>query len=56
LVVVFAQSKKKDFCVRLKLKVKDFFESDESEQIVTFKLPKKDFKKLAVYPKYSKQR
>lgn len=48
------KAKKIDFCVRLKsqwwLKVKDFFESDESERIVSFKLPKKDFKKLDDYP------
>jgi Transposase DDE domain len=48
------KAKKIDFCVRLKsqwwLKVKDFFESDEKERIVKFKLPKKDFKKLAEYP------
>jgi hypothetical protein len=43
-----------EFCVRLKddwwLKVKDFTESDEIERIVTFRLPKKDRKKLAGYP------
>ena len=43
-----------DFCVRLKdrwwIKVKDFFESDENERIVTFKLPEKDFKKLDNHP------
>jgi hypothetical protein len=43
-----------EFCVRLKddwwLKVKDFTESDETERIVTFILPKKDRKKLASYP------
>ena len=48
------KAKKIDFCVRLKskwwLKVKDFFESDENERIVSFKLPKKDFKKLDDYP------
>ena len=43
-----------EFCVRLKddwwLKVKDFTESDELERIVTFSLPKKDWKKLAAFP------
>ena len=43
-----------EFCVRLKdnwwLKVKDFTQSDEIEQIVTFNLPKKDHNKLAEYP------
>lgn len=48
------KAKKIDFCVRVKdkwwLKVKDFFESSEKERVVTFKLPKKDFKKLDGYP------
>ena len=43
-----------EFCVRLKdnwwLKVKDFTESNETERIVTFALPKKDKKKLADFP------
>ncbi|MDO9254198.1 MAG: IS4 family transposase [Bacteroidales bacterium] len=43
-----------EFCVRLKddwwLKVKDFAESAELERLVTFKLPKKDRRKLADYP------
>jgi len=43
-----------EFCVRLKddwwLKVKDFTESDEKERIVTFTLPKKDWKKLSDFP------
>ncbi|NJM15262.1 MAG: IS4 family transposase [Bacteroidales bacterium] len=43
-----------EFCVRLKdnwwLKVKDFTESNEQERLVTFTLPKKDYKKLAEYP------
>lgn len=43
-----------EFCVRLKedwwLKVKEFAESGEKERIVTFKLPKKDRKKLAAFP------
>lgn len=43
-----------EFCVRLKedwwLKVKEFTESGEKERIVTFKLPKKDRKKLADFP------
>ena len=45
---------KVDFCVRLKedwwLSVKDFSESGETERIVKFKLPKKDFSKLSDYP------
>ena len=40
-----------EFCVRMKdnwwLTVKDFTESEEKERIVTFRLPKKDRKKLA---------
>lgn len=48
------KAKKIEFCVRLKedwwLKVKDFTDSDETERIVTFSLPKKDRKKLADYP------
>ena len=43
-----------EFCVRLKddwwLKVKDFAESAELERLVSFKLPKKDRRKLADYP------
>ena len=43
-----------EFCVRLKedwwLKVKDFTESSEKEQIVTFALPKKDRSKLKDFP------
>jgi hypothetical protein len=43
-----------EFCVRLKenwwLKVKDFTDSNEKERIVTFRLPKKDRKKLAGFP------
>ena len=43
-----------EFCVRLKenwwLKVKDFTDSNEKERIVTFRLPKKDRKKLADFP------
>jgi hypothetical protein len=43
-----------EFCVRLKetwwLKVKEFTESEEKERIVTFTLPKKDYKKLADFP------
>lgn len=43
-----------EFCVRLKdnwwLKVKDFTESDEQERLVTFTLPRKDYKKLAEFP------
>lgn len=48
------KAKQIDFCVRLKdnwwLKVKDFVESNESERIVTFRLPKKDREKLSDYP------
>ena len=43
-----------EFCVRLKddwwLSVKDFMATDLKEQIVTFSLPKKDYKKLADFP------
>jgi len=43
-----------EFCVRLKdnwwLKVNDFVKSNETEQIVTFTLPKKDYSKLKDYP------
>ena len=43
-----------EFCVRLKedwwLKVKEFSESKEKERIVTFSLPKKDYKRLAEFP------
>jgi len=43
-----------EFCVRLKdnwwLKVKEFVESGETERIVTFSLPKKDWNKLKDYP------
>ncbi len=43
-----------EFCVRLKenwwLAVKDFIQSKEKERLVTFRLPKKDRKKLADYP------
>lgn len=52
-------AKKIDFCVRLKddwwLKVKDFTYSDEKERIVTFSLPKKDYKKLSDYPEIQDQ-
>jgi len=43
-----------EFCTRMKedwwLSVKDFMESGEKEQIVSFKLPKKDRKQLEAYP------
>ena len=43
-----------EFCLRLQedwwLKVKDFTESDESERLVTFTLPKKDRNRLSDYP------
>jgi hypothetical protein len=43
-----------EFCIRMKedwwLSVKDFMESGAREQIVSFKLPKKDGKLLAAYP------
>lgn len=42
-----------EFCVRLKdqwwLQVKEFVESEQTERIVTFRLPKKDRSKLAEY-------
>jgi hypothetical protein len=48
------QAKSIQFCVRMKedwwLQVKDFSESDETERIVDFTLPKKDRHKLAEYP------
>ncbi len=47
-----------EFCVRLKddwwLKVKEFVSSGEKERLVTFSLPKKDYKKLAEYPEMQK--
>lgn len=47
-------AKKIDFCVRIKenwwLKVKEFTESIQTETIVEFKLPKKDYKKLEEFP------
>lgn len=47
-------AKRIDFCVRLKdnwwVKVNEFVKSKESEIIVCFKLPKKDYKKLEDYP------
>jgi hypothetical protein len=43
-----------EFCIRMKedwwLSVKDFMDSGEREQIVSFKLPKKDRKLLSEYP------
>ncbi len=48
-----------EFCVRMKddwwLSVKEFVESDEKERIVTYKLPKKDRKKLEDYPQMMDQ-
>lgn len=48
------KAKKIDFCVRLKdnwwLKVNEFVKSSDTERIVTFKLPKKDYGKLKDYP------
>lgn len=45
-----------EFCVRLKddwwLEVQDFLKSTDNERIVEFKLPKKDFEKLASYPDF----
>jgi hypothetical protein len=45
-----------EFCVRLKddwwLNVKEFVSSGEKERLVTFSLPKKDYKKLANYPEF----
>jgi hypothetical protein len=47
-------AKKIDYCVRLKddwwLKVKQFGDSNQSDIIVEFNLPKKDYKKLEEYP------
>lgn len=47
-------AKKVDFCIRMKekwwIKVKEFSESKDQERIVTFKLPKKDWKKLEKFP------
>ncbi len=47
-------AKKIDFCVRLKagwwLKVNAFLKSSEADEIITFKLPKKDWDKLKDYP------
>jgi hypothetical protein len=44
------------FCVRLKddwwLEVEDFLKSTDNERIVEFKLPHKDFSKLAQYPDF----
>jgi hypothetical protein len=48
------QAKGIEFCVRMKedwwLTVKDFNESQETERLVEFSLPKKDSEKLAAYP------
>lgn len=48
-----------EFCVRMKgdwwLSVKGFVESDDKERIVTYTLPKKDWKKLAGYPQMMDQ-
>ena len=45
-----------EFCMRMKddwwLDVNEFFKSGEKERIVTFKLPKKDKKKLEAYPEW----
>jgi hypothetical protein len=45
-----------EFCMRMKddwwLDVDKFFKSGEKERIVTFRLPKKDKKKLADYPEW----
>ncbi len=49
------QAKEIDFCIRIKdnwLIVREFNESDEQEQIVSFNLPARDFDKLAAYPEY----
>ena len=47
-------AKRIDFCVRLKdnwwVKVNEFVKSTESEKIVCFKLPKKDYRKLEEHP------
>jgi len=48
------KAKKIDFCVRLKdnwwLKVNDFVKSSDTQRIVSFKLPKKDYGKMKDYP------
>ena len=49
-----------EFCVRLKetgwLKVKEFMKSDETERIISIRLPKKDRKSLSEYPEmYEKE-
>jgi len=45
-----------EFCMRMKddwwLEVNSFFKSDEKERIVTFRLPKKDKKKLKDFPEW----
>jgi hypothetical protein len=50
------KAKQIDFCVRLKdnwwLKVNDFVSSSDTERIVRFKLPKKDYGKLKDYPHF----
>jgi len=56
----FLTARKINFCVRMKedwwLAVKKFSESGEREEIVTFKLPKKDRDKLKDYPEMLNQK
>jgi Transposase DDE domain len=52
------QAKEIHFCVRLKNDwniVKEFKESNEQDQVISLKLPKKDFDKLAEYPEYQQK-
>ena len=49
------QAKEIDFCVRIKenwLVVREFMETNQQEQLVSFKLPIRDIDKLAQYPDY----
>jgi hypothetical protein len=48
-----------EFCVRMKddwwISVNEFAQSGENQRIVTFKLPKKDWKKLKDYPQWQEK-
>lgn len=49
------QAKRIDFCVRIKENwhvARDFIATNEQEKLVCFKLPIRDFDKLAQYPEY----
>lgn len=52
-------AKKIDFCVRLKenwwLKVNEFSQSSDTDRLVTFTLPKKDYQKLEAFPEIQNQ-